>query len=486
MKKKILTFLLAIFAISVSSAQTAVTIPNTQNAQPAPDHYYRKINNALRYLKLGNTLREAQQYDLSEKYLRQGLQIMVEQGDKYWEAAVYENLGLLYKDQDKQEDATRYFNKAISIYRQLKMSLSQKAVEQLLTGAQGKEQSYAGIEIGAKGIKLSILSVQLNSAGEVEYVLKSDSSVNPEPAAFTPQSMQESADALSKFINIAKTHFGIADENIYVVISSGLKAELDKKNKSAEFIKAVTPVTVPAGFSIKSVSSAEEAELAVLGTVPPKRRYSTSLLDVGSTKTNGGYFMDASQSFDAVYFPVGTKSFTAMVKSKSPSNMFEFANIADKLWKDSLSQMVRDELGRKAGLRNRSATYLGGGIVWCIATYLYPEKIDDNYVELTPEDIRRFLSMVVSNYTKAIQPDISNISREKVMLDARKTISRAQDTYDQQSLIAGAVWIDGMMKELNTTQPVKRFYFSKYAYVGWISGYISRAVAEEYKRKSEK
>jgi tetratricopeptide (TPR) repeat protein len=233
MKKKILPFLLAIFAISVSSAQTAVTIPNTQNAQPAPDHYYRKINNALRYLKLGNTLREAQQYDLSEKYLRQGLQIMVEQGDKYWEAAVYENLGLLYKDQDKQEDATRYFNKAISIYRQLKMSLSQKAVEQLLTGAQGKEQSYAGIEIGAKGIKLSILSVQLNSAGEVEYVLKSDSSVNPEPAAFTPQSMQESADALSKFINIAKTHFGIADENIYVVISSGLKAELDKKNKSA-------------------------------------------------------------------------------------------------------------------------------------------------------------------------------------------------------------------------------------------------------------
>ena len=39
------------------------------------------------------------------------------------------------------------------------------------------------------------------------------------------------------------------------------------------------------------------------------------------------------------------------------------------------------------------------------------------------------------------------------------------------------------MKELNATQPVKRFYFSKYAYVGWISGYISRAVAEEYKKK---
>ncbi|MEO5590904.1 MAG: tetratricopeptide repeat protein [Chitinophagaceae bacterium] len=467
MKKFILIFFVGLFVISTAGAQD----------------YYRKINNALRYIKLGNTLREAQQYDLSEKYLRQGLQIITEQGDKYWEAATYENLGLLYKDQDKPEDAARYFNKALAIYRQLKMSLSEKALEQMLTGAEGKEQSYAGIEIGAKGIKLSILSIQLNSSGEVEYILKSDSSVNPEPAALTPQSQQETADALKKFIDIARNRYGIGNEKIYIVISSGLKTELDKKDKVNEFIKTVTPAG--ADFPIRSVTSAEEAELSVLGTVPPRRRYSTSLIDVGSNKTNGGYFMDASQSFDAVYFPVGTKSFVSMVKNKNPFNINEFARYAETIFKDSLSRIVRDELGRRAGLRNRSATYLGGGIVWCIATYLYPEKVDDNYVELTPDDIRRFRNMVVNNFTKTIQPDISNITNETLMLDARKTISRAQNTYDQESLIAGAVWIDGLMKELNTTQPVKRFYFSKYAYVGWISGYISRAVAEEYKKKNE-
>ena len=195
--------------------------------------------------------------------------------------------------------------------------------------------------------------------------------------------------------------------------------------------------------------------------------------------------MDGSQTFDAVYFPVGTKSFVTMTKNKNPSNITEFTIDAERLWKDSLAQIVRDELGRRAGLTNRSATYLGGGIVWCITTYLYPEKVDDNYVELTPEDIRHFRTLVVTNYSKAINPDISNISKETLMLDARKTISRAQNTYDQQSLIAGAIWIDGLMKELNTTQPAKRFYFSKYAYVGWISGYIARAVAEEYKRKTE-
>jgi tetratricopeptide (TPR) repeat protein len=469
MKKYFLFFFFGLLVISAASAQD----------------YYRKINNALRYIKVGNTLREAQQYDLSEKYLRQGLQIITEQGDKYWEAAAYENLGLLYKDQDKPEDAARYFNKALTIYRQLKMSLSEKALEQMLTGTEGKEQLYGGVEIGAKGVKLSILSIQLNSSGEVEYVLKSDSSVNPEPSALTPQSQQETADALKKFIDVAKSKYGINGDHLYVVISSGLKLELDKKNKTAEFITAVTPANAPAGFSIQSVTSAEEAELSVLGTVPPKRRFSTSLIDVGSNKTNGGYFMDASQSFDAVYFPVGTKSFVKMIHGKNPFNTNEFARYAEALWKDSLSQIVRDELGRRAGLKNRSATYLGGGIVWCIATYLYPEKVNDNYVEITPDAIRRFRSMVVSNYEKTIQPDLSGISSETLLMDARKTISRAQNTYDQESLIAGAVWIDGLMKELNSTQPVKRFYFSKYAYVGWISGYISRAVAEEYKRKNE-
>ncbi|MFT3932957.1 MAG: tetratricopeptide repeat protein [Chitinophagaceae bacterium] len=468
MKKIILLFFTALFAMAVTHGQD-----------------YRKINNALRYIKLGNTLREAQQYELSEKYLRQGLQIITEQGDKYWEAATYENLGLLYKDQDKADDASRYFNKALTLYRQLKMSLSEKALEQMLNGAEGREQAYAGIEIGAKGVKLSILGVQLNSAGEVEYILKADSSVNPEPAALTPQSQQETADGLKKFIDIARSRYNITQDKIYVVISSGLKAELDKKNKAADFIKAITPANVPADFSIKSVTSSEEAELAVLGTVPPKRRYSTSLIDVGSNKTNGGYFMDASQSFDAVYFPVGTKSFVSMVKNKKPFNIREFELSAEALWRDSLSQIVRDELGRRAGLKNRSATYLSGGVVWCIATYLFPEKVDDNYVELTQENIRRFRSLLSTNYTKAIQPDLSNITNEALMMDARKTISRAQNTYDQESLIAGAIWIDGLMKELNSTQPVKRFYFSKYAYVGWISGYISRAVAEDYKKKSE-
>src|ERR1700712_5526348 len=107
MKKYILFLLMAVFAITNAGAQ--------DNG--------RKPSYAQRYIKLGNTLREAQQYDLSEKYLRQALQMVSATGDRYWEAAAYENLGFLYKDQDKPDEAALYFNKALTLYQLLKMSL---------------------------------------------------------------------------------------------------------------------------------------------------------------------------------------------------------------------------------------------------------------------------------------------------------------------------------------------------------------------------
>ncbi|TAH04102.1 MAG: hypothetical protein EAZ16_06335 [Sphingobacteriales bacterium] len=446
---------------------------------------YKKINNALRYLKLGNTLREAQQYDLSEQYLRKGLQLVTAQGDKYWEAAMYENLGMLYKDQDNLTEAARYFNRSITIYKQLKMSLSQKAVEQLLNSAEGVAQAYAGIEITTKGVKMSIVAVELNSSNEVEYVLRADTSVNPEPGAITAQSNQETADAIKFFLEAAKTKYGIAGSNIYVVMASSFKAELDKKNKLAEFISAVTPANAPAGFSIKFVTPAEESELSVLGTVPPKRRYTTSLIDIGSGSTKGGYFMDATETFDPLVLNVGTKSFVKIIKDKNPAGIADFAGKAALLWRDSLQQTARTELGRRAGLKNRGSVYVSGGIVWCMVSYLYPEKAMDNYIEITPEDVRRFKNMAAQNFGALIQPGMAHIINDNTLKQARINVSRAQNTFDQESIIAGAIWLDGLITELNSTQPQKRFYFPRYGYVGWISGYIARAVAADYRKKNE-
>lgn len=110
----------------------------------------------------GNTLREVKQYDQSEEYLNKALNI-VRNKDKYWEAAAYENLGFLYRDQENILEASRNFIKDIEIYHSLKMTMSEKALTQLISGLKDTEELFAGIDIGSKGVKLSIIGVSVSA-----------------------------------------------------------------------------------------------------------------------------------------------------------------------------------------------------------------------------------------------------------------------------------------------------------------------------------
>jgi len=72
------------------------------------------------------------------------------------------------------------------------------------------------LKLAQKGIKLSILSIQLNSSGEVEYVLKSDSSVNPRTRGLLHRNRsRETADALKKFLDIARSRYAISADKIF-------------------------------------------------------------------------------------------------------------------------------------------------------------------------------------------------------------------------------------------------------------------------------
>jgi tetratricopeptide (TPR) repeat protein len=461
-------------------------VPTTQAQTTTPTVDCAKLNNALRYLKVGNTMRESQQFELAEKYMNQALGMIRQTGDKYWEAAAYESLGHLYKTQERTADALRFYNQALVIYRDMKTTLSETALNQLVTGMGSKEETFAGIDIGAKGIKLSIVSLKLNSVtNDFEYVLLGDTSINCEPISLSDMSKKESAEAVKLLLSMAAERFQIPVARTFVVLSSGLRQELDKRSKTTDFITTVLPKDAYPNVKMQFVSPKEEGELSVLGIVPPKRRYTTGLVDVGSGNTKGGYFFDGSQTFEPFALPFGTKTMVNLVKSKNPRNLIDFYRIAQTLIKDSLGQLIRTELGRKVGMKNRNYCYLSGGIAWAIASYLYPEKINDNYMEITAYDVRRFKEMAMYNYEKLINPDMNKVNDFVVLDAARKNINRLQNTFDQESLIAGAVWMDAIISELNSSQPIKRFVFPKYSYVGWISGYVVREVNEEFNKKTD-
>ena len=87
-----------------------------------------------RYLKLANTYRITNNFDLSKKYILKGKKL-VEGRSKYWTAVAYEYLGYYYFDTEKDKTkAIENLNKAQLIYKQVitQKEGSQKAIASLL------------------------------------------------------------------------------------------------------------------------------------------------------------------------------------------------------------------------------------------------------------------------------------------------------------------------------------------------------------------
>ena len=63
---------------------------------------------------------------------------------------------------------------------------------------------------------------------------------------------------------------------------------------------------------------------------------------------------------------------------------------------------------------------------------------------------------------------------------SRANIKRVLNTYDQKSLLAGSVWLGELIRQLNSSNPNRKLLFPRYAYVGWISGYIMDKISRQY------
>lgn len=459
-KRILLAFVL--FVSTIASAQTI------------------KSQVTYRILQTANTLLEAQQLEAAEEYYKKGLSRAKENYDYYCQALAYQGLGTLYAKLEQKDKAIESYKSAISLYRVQKQMVIASVVENLLKSVQGIGDLYAGVEIGAKGVKMSVIDVRLSKDKEFDYTLVMDTSINTDAASLSYQSEKETADAIGAFWGVIKNRLKISPRHVHIVISSGLKQELDKYNKVEYFAQVVRPKDLDTAIKIRWINAQEESELSLLGIVPQKHRYTTDQLDVGSGNTKGGYF-NVVKNFIPVTFPVGTKSFQRLLESKSnKDDLNDYLKAADKIWKDSLSSIVSGYFSDKIDFKQRDILYLSGGIVWSITSLTYPQKVNDNYVEIRQSDITAFRNNLINNYDKITQPDFSQITDYNVSEAAKKNIAQVLKTYDRKAMIAGTIWLDELIKEINSIKPDKKIIFPKYAYMGWISGYLIKKVTRQY------
>lgn len=439
-------------------------------------------------IKAGNSLREVQEFHKAEYYLKRGLSRM--RGvSKYWEAVAHESLGILYKQLEKHAQARFNFDRAEKLYEGLGMNLSVKVVSALKEGIEVKPAFFAGIEVGSKGVKGAIVSIEPGGDGNFIYeIMHDDSDKNPGTRAGTDAAIRETAEAvkyyyhewIDKMVQEDPELPAIKESDIMIAISSGVQESLEEKGRLEDLKESIQRAIDRSYKDIRVVNSCEEPKLVAMGIIPASSRYVTSIFDIGSGNTKGGY-LNLSDDFECSSFTFGTVSLTERIQEHAKKEGISYKEAATFLEKQ-IKREVSAELNRVPGYTNDEYKYtcLVGGIVWAFISFTKPETRGDRLVRFTTEEVRQFKENAFYNYESLINPDLSIVPNEVVNKAERDINLIKSKIFNQQNIIAGSIILESLVEAYNGSIEPKEFYFARDGYVGWITGHIIETISKRY------
>ena len=336
---------------------------------------------------------------------------------------------------------------------------------------------YAGVEVGSKGVKLSVVALKINTDGDFSYSVQADTAINTEIIGFTPSAVTESADAAVALYKKAMEFYKIPDRQIAMVMSSGVMQQAQITNnfdKIEEVEKLILNQIKNKKKKIDFLTPEVESRLVYLGTINKNDRKGAVIIDVGSGNTKGGCFdngLVANSNFTPFDFAWGTAKIKGEINKKQPESINAYISQVNQLIESIKPDAITGNFNRKAVIRNQPFMIMGGGINWVIATLMQPDKMEKGFIELNINDVREFKKLVTNNYEGFISD-----SRAKSP-DAIVEFGKVKKNFDQKSMIAGASLVEAIMQDLNTTSPTKRYYFARYS--SWLTGYIVKIKSGE-------
>jgi len=361
-----------------------------------------------------------------------------------------------------------------------------------LAGAQGNFELkyknslvYAGIDIGSKGVKLSVLEVSKTAKSNNFHVLQ-ESSVNTDFISFTRNSFSATLNGLCQLYSKANNQYHIPADRVFTVISSGVKGQADREGKNAwvqELIDSFRIRISEPARTVPVIDAMQEARLSHLGIVPDARRYTTFLIDIGSGNTKGGYFPNGNtKEFKLFEVNWGTKS-VANATDKRCVDDKTIANFNRQLYRVLAGEPNTEIIYavNASGAYNMSDNIaLSGGIVWSVATLMYPELNDNPVVPVTYDELVRFSEKLVAAPAafsdSALVRSITQPGVDKAAI--AREIKNVHQVFDQRALIAGTGLLLKIMRQFEGLNDKKQFFLVKNGQVGWISAYVDQALAK--------
>ena len=344
---------------------------------------------------------------------------------------------------------------------------------------------YTGIEVGSKGVKMSMVELGKNAQSNGSFNILKDTSVNTDFISFTDPTFSATLDALYGLYTTAQKNYNIPVKRIFTAISSGVKMQAEKDEKTEWINKLIASFKERINDQSKEVvviDVKQEAFLSHLGIVPESRRYSTFLIDIGSGNTKGGYFPNGNKK-DFYLFQLnwGTKS-TSNATEKRMEEDKSMGNYQKQLTR-TLSQAENSDIVYAV---NASGAYplsdyiaFSGGAAWAVANLTHPELVDNAVISVTFDEVVKFYEKIYTNYASYSPENLARVgtdaAEKAAILKAAKTV---HGVFDQKSLMAGSGLLLKIMRQFASIYETKQFYLLKNGQVGWISAYVDQTLSK--------
>lgn len=329
--------------------------------------------------------------------------------------------------------------------------------------AQEAKKVHAGIEVGGRGVKCTVLEVGADGLYRRLMARTSNVTLSTLDARgnFRRAAIAETVRAIAAFRKTCREKYKVADEHIHVVGSSGVPAA---KNR-ADFVATVKKAT---GKTITFIDDKTEVALTFLGVIPRADRSDSITLDIGGGNTKGGYVADGrALVYTAV--PLGSVTFTQKVRDAAKGE--SFARTAARLREAELVRPLRVGARAMPDLGRRKKVYLSGGMLWALTSITHPEAVDDAYVRFTVKDIDAFARAVAKAPGTFPRVDFDRIADPGRRARAEAQLDAVAKAYQGDNLVAGAEILRALVEAFGLGD--RTLIFPRNGSFGWLTAFIA-------------
>jgi exopolyphosphatase/pppGpp-phosphohydrolase len=321
---------------------------------------------------------------------------------------------------------------------------------------------YAGIEIGSKGIKMSVLNV--NNIKKGIYTIKSYWSENVGIAKgiaidgnLAKKDIDKAVEVVSLNLTKIKTEFNVPESNIFIVGSSGVAMA---KNTQDLIVK----VRLETNKDLEFIDAQTEAKMLLKGCIPPVDYKKSMVLDIGGGNTKGGY-VDVYNNENFVFFPLslnyGTVTLTeAVIKKMTDNTNLSEYNEKSFGFLPILREQVNKMYGASPVALEKEKVYMSGGALWAFYT-LYNGAAKQNYNEFKLDDVIYYDAVLKNNFKKFEE-----------LATTDKEVDRVLKTYSQKYLISASNILLVCLEAIPGIND-KKLYFAKEGQIAWLVSYIA-------------